>query len=116
MSRLGFLCDEEHRAKTVETVSDICALPGLEHEGIFTHFADADGSEEFTMQQFTCFLELLKALEERDSRSPCVTVRPVRPHCATRAPTWIWSGLASLFTGTILLRSARGWTARAWSR
>ena len=65
MSRLGLLCDEEHRAETVETISDICALPGLEHEGIFTHFADADGSEEFTMQQFTCFLDLLKALEER---------------------------------------------------
>ena len=96
MSRLGFLCDEEHRAKTVETVSDICALPWLEHEGIFTHFADADGSEEFTMQQFTCFLDLLKALEERGLtfslrhcaasaatlRYPCTHLDMVRPGIA----------------------------------
>lgn len=96
MSRLGFLCDEEHRAKTVETVSDICALPWLEHEGIFTHFADADGSEKFTMQQFTCFLDLLKALEERGLtfslrhcaasaatlRYPCTHLDMVRPGIA----------------------------------
>lgn len=75
MSRLGFLCDEEHTEGSVETVARLCTLPGLEHEGIFTHFADSDGSEEYTMLQFTRFLRALERLEERG-----VTF-PIR-HCA----------------------------------
>ena len=46
MGRLGFVgpaLNEEIRA--------LCALPGLEAEGIFTHFADADGSKEYTTAQ-----------------------------------------------------------------
>ena len=96
MSRLGLLCDEEHRAEAVETMAAICALPGLEHEGIFTHFSDADGSEEFTMLQFTRFLDLLSALEERGLtfqirhcaasaatlRFPCTHLDMVRPGLA----------------------------------
>lgn len=65
MSRLGFLCDEAHAAASVEEAAALCALPGLEHEGVFTHFADADGSEEYTMLQFTRFLDALKQLEVR---------------------------------------------------
>lgn len=65
MSRLGFLCDEEHMDASVEAVARLCALPGLEHEGIFTHFSDSDGSEEYTMLQFTRFLDALKRLEEQ---------------------------------------------------
>ena len=75
MSRLGFLCDEEHMDASVEAVARLCALPGLEHEGIFTHFSDSDGSEEYTMLQFTRFLDALKRLEEQG-----VTF-PIR-HCA----------------------------------
>ena len=80
MSRLGLLCDESHLAGTVETISAICALPGLEAEGIFTHFADADGSEDYTMMQFTRFLDLLTALEERGIT---FAIR----HCAASAAT-----------------------------
>lgn len=46
MGRLGFVgpaLNEEIRA--------LRALPGLEAEGIFTHFADADGSKEYTTAQ-----------------------------------------------------------------
>lgn len=75
MSRLGFLCDEGHTDGSVETVARLCALPGLEHEGVFTHFSDSDGSEEYTMLQFTRFLRALERLEERG-----VTF-PIR-HCA----------------------------------
>lgn len=63
MSRLGFLSDEAHLEQAVEEISAAVALPGLEAEGIFTHFADADGSEEYTMRQFTRFLDLLDALK-----------------------------------------------------
>ncbi|HWS42135.1 MAG TPA: alanine racemase [Pseudoflavonifractor sp.] len=75
MSRLGFLCDEEHMDASVEAVARLCALPGLEHEGAFTHFSDSDGSEEYTMLQFTRFLEALKRLEEQG------VAFPIR-HCA----------------------------------
>ncbi|MEG0764583.1 MAG: alanine racemase [Pseudoflavonifractor sp.] len=63
MSRLGFLCDEAHRMASAEEIAAVCALPGLDHEGIFTHFSDADGSEAYTMLQFTRFLDILKNLE-----------------------------------------------------
>ena len=75
MSRLGFLCDEAHLDEAVEEIAAACALPGLEPEGIFTHFADSDGSEEYTMLQFTRFLDLLEKLRGRG-----ITF-PIR-HCA----------------------------------
>lgn len=70
MSRLGLLCDEEHMDASVEEVAALCALPGLEHEGVFTHFADSDGSEEYTMLQFTRFLDALGKLEEKGLSFP----------------------------------------------
>lgn len=75
MSRLGLLCDEEHMDVSADQVAQLCALPGLEHEGVFTHFSDSDGSEEYTMLQLTRFLETLKRLEEKG-----ITF-PIR-HCA----------------------------------
>lgn len=64
MSRLGLLCDEGELENTVETMTRMYALPGLRWEGVFTHFSDADGSEEYTMLQFTRFLDLLERLEQ----------------------------------------------------
>ena len=75
MSRLGFLCDEAHMAQAVEAIAQVCALPGLEPEGIFTHFADSDGDEAYTMLQFTRFLDILEALQARG------LTFPIR-HCA----------------------------------
>lgn len=63
MSRLGILCRDPEAA--AEQAAAICALPGLEHEGIFTHFANADGDENYTMLQFTRFLDALDILEEK---------------------------------------------------
>ena len=65
MSRLGWLCGGENLSAAVETMAQVCALPGLEAEGIYTHFANADGDEDYTMLQFTRFLDLLEALKER---------------------------------------------------
>jgi alanine racemase len=75
MSRLGFLCDEAHMDATVEQVAAVCALPGLDHEGVFTHFADSDGSEEYTMLQLTRFLDALSKLHEKGIAFPI-------SHCA----------------------------------
>ena len=78
MSRLGWLCDKKRLAETVDTICQVCALPGLAVEGIYTHFANADGDEDYTMVQFTRFLDLLESLKAQG-----VTF-PIR-HCAASA-------------------------------
>ena len=65
MSRLGWLCGEADQSAAVEAIAQVYALPGLEAEGIYTHFANADGDEDYTMLQFTRFLDLLEALKDK---------------------------------------------------
>lgn len=60
MGRLGFVGPNR-----VEDILAACALPELEAEGLFTHFSDADGSEEYSMAQLTDFLDLRDALARR---------------------------------------------------
>lgn len=78
MSRLGFLSDEAHLERAVEEISAAVSLPGLEAEGIFTHFADADGDEAYTMGQFTRFLDVLDGLKGKNVSFPL-------RHCANSA-------------------------------
>lgn len=61
MSRLGVLGQDA--ASAAAHLAPLCALPGLEAEGIYTHFADADGDEAYTMLQFTRFLDVLDCLK-----------------------------------------------------
>lgn len=70
MGRLGF--DWEEAEGRVRELMD---LPGLEVEGLFTHFAAADGDEEFTMEQFTRFLTVTDGLAQAG-------LRPRICHCA----------------------------------
>ena len=42
MSRLGYLCDGDHFETGVAGICHGCSLPGLDAEGIFTHFALSD--------------------------------------------------------------------------
>lgn len=69
MSRLGFLCDGAHFDEGVQNVIDSCRLPGLEAEGIYTHFAvsDEEGeeNEDYTRAQFRLFCEVTQAVKER---------------------------------------------------
>lgn len=66
MTRLGFRWRRgEDNGDLLDQISALCALPGLRAEGMFTHFADADGSESYTMDQFTQFLDAKEALKER---------------------------------------------------
>ena len=64
MSRLGFYFQDLNRdTAVVDEICAACALPGLEAEGIFTHFAVADSGKDgmmFTMRQFGCFKELIE--------------------------------------------------------
>ena len=80
MSRLGFLCAGEHFEEGIENIKKACLLPGLETEGIFTHFSvsDEDGNDNraYTLKQFCLFTSVIEAVE---ADSP---VRFSIRHCA----------------------------------
>ena len=99
MSRLGVLCQNPEQGAA--DIAALCALPHLEPEGIFTHFSVSDeegeGSEGYTMLQFTRFLDVLRELEEKYGRRfeirhcansgavlnyPCTHLDMVRPGIA----------------------------------
>ncbi len=66
MTRLGFLFnDDEDRYETVRRIAAVCALEGLETEGLFTHFANADVKDDpHTLLQFSRFISLTDTLEK----------------------------------------------------
>ena len=80
MSRLGFLCGGDHFKTGVAGICAACTLPGLEAEGIFTHFAVSDEadteSDAYTRGQFDLFCRVIGAVEQRLGRR-----FPLR-HCA----------------------------------
>lgn len=82
MSRLGFTFQDINRDEAaIEEVRRACSLPGLEPEGLFSHFAVADegsAGDAFTMRQFGCFKEMAEALQRKGLR---FSVR----HCANSA-------------------------------
>lgn len=83
MSRVGFFYHDEQRDSAIlEDVAKACALPHLEVEGCFTHFAMADepNGEEVTRKQFSLFMTALEKLKEKG-----VTF-PIR-HCCNSAAT-----------------------------
>ncbi len=69
MGRLGFLCDEEHFDESLQDILVVLELPGLDVEGVFTHFcvADEEGEENvaFTRTQHERFLRMIDAAEAR---------------------------------------------------
>ena len=69
MSRLGYLCDDNYFDNGVEGICEGCSLPGLEPEGIFTHFAVSDESGDdckaYTMHQFKLFTSVIDAVEKK---------------------------------------------------
>ena len=61
MSRLGFLVRGRHYAGGIEAICRSCALPGLEAEGIYTHFSVSDlpEGEAYTREQFALFQQVI---------------------------------------------------------
>lgn len=60
MSRTGFYWpehDEALKAKTANEILELCKLPGLIPEGMFTHFAISDDDEIYTRLQLKKLLE-----------------------------------------------------------
>lgn len=97
MSRLGFFAGAGQEAEAAREIGQLKSLPNLHLEGIFTHFADADGSESYTMSQFRTFLDVLDILEREEGMTfeirhcaassavinyPCTHLDMVRPGLA----------------------------------
>ena len=77
MGRIGFQCVENE----LKQAAEVCSLPGLRVEGIFTHFASADegdGGREYTLRQFNLFMNSISYLEGTGNK---FSIR----HCANSA-------------------------------
>lgn len=88
MSRLGYLVADSHFDTGVEGICESCRLPGLEAEGIFTHFAVSDEADEeskaYTREQFRLFTSVIEKVEEKLGRK-----FPLR-HCANTGAVAYW--------------------------
>ena len=80
MSRLGYLCDGDYFDTGVEGICEGCSLPGLDAEGIFTHFAKSDEEDKTSANHQ---LELFQNFIDRIQTELGLTI-PVK-HCANSA-------------------------------
>lgn len=83
MTRLGFMCYEDTMEKSASEIIEAVKLPGLKAEGIFTHFSDSDGSEEYTMLQFGRFQDIIQRVRDLGYE---FEIR----HCANSAATLLY--------------------------
>lgn len=69
MSRLGYICEGEHLFSGVDGILEAIRMPGLQTEGVFTHFAVSDEPDEdsvaYTQAQFALFREVIDHVEEK---------------------------------------------------
>ena len=71
MGRIGYICRGNvcEESASLDAIEATCALPSLEAEGVFMHFAVADegeAGEEYTRAQYECFCKALSELEKRN--------------------------------------------------
>ncbi len=85
MSRLGYLCEGEHFEHGVDGIVNVCKLPNLDAEGIFTHFAvsDEEGEEckEYTDHQLELFKSVITEVEKKSGKAFLLH------HCANTGAT-----------------------------
>ncbi len=85
MSRLGYICEGDYFRHGVDGIVHACSLPGLDAEGIFTHFAMADEDDAesiaYTDHQLRLFKEVVAQAEEKLGRK--FSIR----HCANTGAT-----------------------------
>ena len=93
MGRLGFQCDDAHFDASLRDILKILTLPGLDVEGVFTHFCvsdeAADECVEFTKVQHDRFLRMIDAAETQGN------FRFRLHHCCNAGgiasyPEWAW--------------------------
>lgn len=80
MSRLGYLCADTLFDEGIRNIISSCELDNLEFEGIYTHFAVSDETDEvshhYTMKQFNLFNSVIDEVKKRSGYE-----FPIR-HCA----------------------------------
>lgn len=81
MGRIGF--DAFDPEKAAEDVKAVAGMPGIELEGLFTHFsvADTDGQEPYTESQLERFMQVRDRLADAGIRPLC--------HAANSAGTFL---------------------------
>jgi len=93
MGRLGFQCDEAHFDASLHDILQVLALPGLDAEGVFTHFSvsDEDTAESvaFTKLQHERFARMIEKVETQSG------FRFKLHHCCNAGgiasyPEWAW--------------------------
>ena len=89
MGRIGFFAYDHER--TLPELLEVCGLPHLHVEGVFTHFCVADSKapedEAFTRTQYARFTAMLDALAAHG-------IRPELRHCASSGATILYPELA----------------------
>lgn len=89
MTRIGFFAYDHER--TLPELLEVCGLPHLHVEGVFTHFCVADSKapedEAFTRTQYARFTAMLDALAAHG-------IRPELRHCASSGATILYPELA----------------------
>ena len=89
MTRIGFFAYGHER--TLPELLEVCGLPHLHVEGVFTHFCVADSKapedEAFTRTQYARFTAMLDALAAHG-------IRPELRHCASSGATILYPELA----------------------
>ena len=89
MTRIGFFAYDHER--TLPELLEVCGLPHLHVEGVFTHFCVADSKapedEAFTRTQYARFTAMLDALATHG-------IRPELRHCASSGATILYPELA----------------------
>ena len=92
MSRLGFLCAGDYFEEGVDNVIRSCRLPGLNPEGVYTHFAVSDEPgetcEAYTRGQFKLFMDVIAAVKSRGGVE--FSIR----HCANSGATAAYPEMA----------------------
>ena len=85
MSRLGYICEGDYFEHGIDGICYACGLPGLDAEGIFTHFAASDepddNSRYYTLHQLELFKKVYTAVEKRTCRKFALH------HCANTGAT-----------------------------
>ena len=89
MTRIGFFAYDHER--TLPELLEVCGLPHLHVEGVFTHFCVADSKapedEAFTRTQYARFTAMLDALAAHG-------IRPELRHCASSGATILYPEFA----------------------
>ncbi len=87
MGRIGFCCYDKNENE-IDEIIKISKMPGIEIEGIFTHFACADekDGEELTNKQFENFIYATDVLRENGIDIPI-------KHCANSAAICMYKNM-----------------------